>query len=135
MLQISLNGSKFVHLKDTTYYWIQRELSETYTNRVELTIQKFDTLSMDWNRYIHGKHPELYADFLYRAYSMETEGFHTISGEDKKAWREKLREFYKLTWGDYVSCDAPLHEKAVFWWLMHFPQHKPVFRKLKSLIR
>lgn len=134
MLQISLNGSKFVHLKDTTYYWIQRELSETHTNRVECSIQKFETLSMDWKRYIHNKRPDLYADFLCRAYSTATEGFHSISGEDEKAWREKLRELYKLTWNDYISCDAPLHEKAVFWWLMHFPQHKPVFKKLKSLI-
>lgn len=134
MLQISLNGSKFIHLKNTTYYWIQRELSETHTNRVEYSIQKFETLSMDWKRYIHNKHPELYADFLFRGYSTATEGFHSISSEDKKAWREKQREFYKLTWNDYISCDAPLHEKAVFWWLMHFPQHKPVFKKLKSLL-
>lgn len=133
MLQISLNGSKFIHLKDTTYYWIQRELSETHTNRVEFTIQKFETLSMDWNRYIHGKHPEFYADFLYRAYNTATEGFRSISGEDVKTWRKKLREFYKLTWNDYIRCDAPLHEKAAFCWLKYFPQHKIIFSKLKTL--
>ena len=134
VLQICLNSSKFIHLNDTTYYWIQRELSETHTNRVELSIQKFDTLTMDWNRYIHGKHPEYYADFLYRAYMVATSGFGSLSDDDnKKAWREKLNEFYKLTWNDYIRSDAPLYEKAALWWVVHFPSHKPFISKLKTL--
>lgn len=133
-LQIWLNCNKFVHLKDTTYFWIQRVLSETHTKTVELKTKKYDTLIMDWNRYIHGKHPEYYADFLYRAYIKAITGFSELSDENKDAWRKKLREFYKLTWNDYISCDAPLHEKAVFWWLKYFPQHKFVIKKLKSLM-
>ena len=133
-LQIWLNGSKFIYLKDTTYYWVQRELSTNHVNPAGLSIQKFDTLTMDWNRYIHGKHPEIYADFLYRAY-LASLGLSTLNDENKKAWREKFREFYKLTWNDYIRCDAPLHEKAAFCWLKHFPQHKTFFSKLKSLFK
>ena len=132
-LQIWLNCNKFVHLNSTTYYWIQRELSTNHTNHAGLSIQKFDTLIMDWNRYIHGKHPEYYADFLYRTYIMAITGFSDLSDVDKKEWREKLREFYKLTWNDYIRCDAPLREKAIFCWVKHFPQHKTLIGKLKAL--
>ncbi|MBO4871679.1 MAG: glycosyltransferase family 2 protein [Muribaculaceae bacterium] len=132
-LQIWLNASKFIHLNDTTYYWIQRELSQSRTNRSELTIQKFDTLFMDWNRYIGGKHPEHYASFLYRAYVMATSGFDNLSNDkNKKVWYEKLNEFYKLTWNDYIRSDAPLREKAAFWWVAHFPRHKTFISRIKA---
>ncbi len=133
-LQICLNGSKFIYLKDITYFWIQRELSTTHTDLKFMSTQKFDDFTMEWNRYVHGKHPELYADFLYRTYNLLVTGFDRLSDEDKKVWRRKLREFYNLTWRDYVKCDAPLHEKVSLWWEMHFPQHKPLLSKLKSLL-
>ena len=65
---------------------------------------------------------------------MATSGFNTLSDENKKAWREKLREFYKLTWNDYIWCDAPLSEKLAMCWVKHFPQHKTLIGKLKALL-
>lgn len=134
-LQIWLNGSKFIYLKDTTYYWIQRELSVNHVDRVDMSVKKYDTLIMDWNRYIKGKHPEYYADFLYRAYNFATAGYSTLFDKDiKKIWRAKMSELFELSWGDYIKSDALLHEKAAMWWLKHFPGHKPFFSKLKHFL-
>lgn len=134
-LQIWLNCNKFVHLKDTTYYWLQRDLSVTHTNRAESSIEKFDTLIMDWNRYIHGKHPEYYADFLYRAYNIANSGYDTLTDNRiKDAWRMKLKELYELSWGDYIKGDAPLHEKAAMWWVKRYPALKPFLGKINRWI-
>lgn len=133
-LQIWLNCNKFVHLNDTTYYWIQRKLSVIHTNRAESTIEKFDTLIMDWNRYISDKHPEYYADFLYRAYNIANSGYSALTDNRvKKAWRMRLNELYDLSWNDYIKSDVYTLEKLAMWWVKHFPQHKTLIGKLKAL--
>lgn len=135
MLQICLNISKCVYLKEPTYYWVQRKLSVTHTNHAESTIEKFDTLIMDWNRYISGKHPEYYADFLYRAYNIANSGYCALSDNRvKKAWRMRLDDLYELSWGDYIKSNAPRLEKLAMWWLKRYPAHKCFFSHINRLI-
>lgn len=135
MLQICLKISKCVNLKDTTYYWVQRKLSVTHTNPAESTIEKFDTLILDWNRYISGKHPECYADFLYRAYNIANSGYSALSDKKvKKAWRMRINELYELSWGDYIKSDAPRLEKLAMWWVKRYPAHKPFLSHINRMI-
>lgn len=133
-LQVWLNCSKIVHLNETTYYWIQRDLSATHANRAESSIKKFDTFIMDWNRYIGGKHPEYYSTFIYRCYTMATDGYNKLTDKkEKKAWREKLDELFELTWHDYITSDAPMLEKFAMCWVKRFPSMKQFFSKLKRI--
>lgn len=135
-LQTWLNGSYFIHLNETTYYWIQRELSETHIRPADLSIEKYDTLIMDWNRYIRCKYPEYYAAFLYRTYINATDGYNTLTDKEvKKAWRAKLSEFFEISWRDYIKSDASLHEKVALLCVMRFPSLKPLFSKGKHLFR
>lgn len=135
MLQICLKISKCVNLKDTTYYWVQRKLSVTHTNHAESTIEKFDTLILDWNRYISGKHPECYADFLYRAYNIANSGYSALTDKRvKKAWRMRINELYELSWGDYIKSDAPRLEKLAMWWVKRYPAHKPFLSHINRMI-
>lgn len=130
-LQIWLNASRFILVNEPTYYWIQRDKSITHINPGGNSVDKFDTLTIDWNRYIKDKHPEYYADFLYRAYAMATSGFDLLSDKNiKKIWHDKLNDFFALTWNDYVRCDAAFHEKAAMWCLKRFPNMKHLFSKL-----
>ncbi len=134
-LQIWLNGSKFIYLKDTTYYWVQRELSVNHANKADFSEEKFDTLIMDWNRYISGKHPEYYADFLYRAYNLANTGYSALSDSSvKKAWRMRLDDLYELSWDDYIKSNAPRLEKLAMWWVKHYPAHKPFLGHINRLI-
>lgn len=135
MLQICLKISKCVNLKDTTYYWVQREFSVTHTNHADASIEKFDTLIMDWNRYISGKHPEYYADFLYRAYNIANSHYCALSDSSvKKAWRMRLDDLYELSWGDYTKSNAPRLEKLAMWWVKRYPAHKPFFGHINRLL-
>ena len=135
-LQIWLNASKFIYLKDTTYYYIRREMSETLSgNCGKINVGKFDTLTMDWNRYIYEKHPEYYSDYLFRAYNFAVDGYNELADDEtKNSFRMHLLALKNLTFRDYIKSDAPIYEKMAFGWLMHFPGHKPFISKLKSII-
>lgn len=135
-LQIWLNCQKVVLLKNTTYYWIQREQSASHNRTAERFLKLCDTFIEDWQKYILGKHPELYGAYLFRMYNVALGNHIKINNPaSKKASLAKIVEMKSLTWSHFTASDVAAHKKAAMWWLMHFPEHKLIVQKVHRFLK
>ena len=127
-LRVYWRAKKILLLKDITYLWIQRELSDSHKNKIKRVSGNLSTLDYLYYHDVKPNHTDHISYFLWYVYvyffNDVVPRLHLMNENYRQEVLFKFKTFYAATKKDYMKSDAPIKKKMILPILVRFPKMK-----------